>query len=70
MVEAFQNGLVRDPFFLLEELKKLLNRRLEFAFGPIAYFTQIPLAKITVGDPSRNLLNSADIGIPADKIDE
>ena len=69
-VETLQDGLVRDAFFLIEKLGKLLDRRLELTFGPIAHFAPIPLAERTIGYPTRNLVNTADVGIPAHKIDE
>ena len=69
-VETFQDGFVRDAFILREKLEKLLDRRLELTVGPIAHFPLIPLAKRTIGNPTRNLVNSTDVGIPAHKIDE
>ena len=69
-VKTFPDGLVRDAFFLREKLKKLLDCRLELTFRPIAYFPPIPLAERTIGNPARNLLNAADIGIPTHEIDK
>jgi len=69
-LETFQDGLVRDAFFLREKLEKLLDRRLELTFGPIAHFPPIPLAERTISYPTRNLVNTTDVGISAHKIDE
>ena len=69
-LETFQDGFIRDAFFLREKLEKLLDRRLELTVGPIAYFPLIPLAECTIGYPTRNLVNTTDVGIPAHKIDE
>ena len=69
-LETFQDGLVRDAFFLREKLEKLLDRCLELTFGPIAHFPPISLAERTIGYPTRNLVNTTDVGIPAHKINE
>jgi hypothetical protein len=69
-LKTFQDGLVRNAFFLIEKLEELLDGGLQLAFRPIAHFPQIPLAESTVGNPTRDLLNAVDVGIPAHKIDE
>ena len=68
-LKAFEHRLVRDPFFPIEELEKLLDRRLELTFGPITHFPQVPLAEITIGDASRNVLNPSYVSIVTDKVD-
>jgi hypothetical protein len=64
-VKTFQDTFVRDTFFVRKKLEKLLNRCLELTLRPIAHFPLIPLAERTIGNPARNVLNAADIGIPA-----
>jgi hypothetical protein len=68
-LETLQDGLVRDALFLREKLGKFLDCRLALTFGPIAHFPLIPLAERTIGYPTRNLVNTTDVGISAHKID-
>ena len=69
-MKTLQDGFVGDAFFLIEELEKLLDRRLELTFRPIAHFAPIPLAESTIGNASRYLLKPADISIPAHEVNK
>ena len=69
-LKTFENRLVSDPLCFSETVEESLDRGLQLPRGAIAHFALIPLAKSTMRDAARDLVDVADIGVPADKIKE